>query len=117
MNNICYCDDLYSAEKWQKNAFCYLFLLLLSASLNGVRAPVQPDLLVPHFEPEMMYDLILLQHKEVILEWLHNATKMPCQYLLCQYSKVLPRLYWTMKEGYQMDPDSMDFTYHLLGLH
>lgn len=44
--------------------------------------------------PDVMYDRRLLQHNEAILNQIHNATKMPCQYLLPrQYNKVLPVLY------------------------
>lgn len=58
--------------------------------------------------PEMMYDLMPLQHNKAILNWLHNATKMPCQYLLhCQYNKVLPLIYETVKERYQIRFDKV----------
>lgn len=69
-------------------------LFLYRANLHKSGASAQSTHLVLHLVPDMMYDSMLLQHNKVILNWLHNATKMPCQYLLlCQYNKVLPLLY------------------------
>lgn len=60
-------------------------LFLRRANLRKSGASAQSGHLAAHLMPGMMYDLMLLQHNKVILNWLHNATKMPCQYLpLCQ---------------------------------
>lgn len=85
-----------------------LTFVILVHQLNQVHL-VQPLM------PEMMYDLMLLQHNKVILNWLHNATKMPCQYILPLPIKQSASFALLDSEGgiSNIFWQSIDFTYHL----